>query len=451
MHQASAGRSGLPGERMSVVEFQAAPFDVIRCDDPRLRVSRPAVAAVGAAVVAEIAGSVDPAVRRVLNDAGDWLLAWGREAASAPLDDVADELLCAWERLRPTERLHAWHPPRPRLPGQLAPPLRPAVHEAVARRLGLRGDPPLPLSACVPGTGIAIERLRQLTLQVRFVATGWVWAPMLDRALDLGREPVDRHEYAGVLHAAGIARRRWYPEAVNALAEMCGREQRVAAYPDLDPARLASTTARFVRRDGLGLAALSEIAAAAADDQQRPVSPAHVSAALAAHGGNLASDGTWAWRTATSRRTPGLFQVARGMLAVAGRLPVPTIHQGWRRRLRGRGVPAEPPVDAVEAVLRAEDAFVVADQPDNGPTVVGLARPQRVDQVYPGRVTALIEAIHNAPAGVLSHRELQEVGVAAGLTAASVSHYLAYHEVFARDGFDSWTLVGGPLGSEQAG
>jgi hypothetical protein len=54
---------------------------------------------------------------------------------------------------------------------------------------------------------------------------------MLDRALDLGRDPVDRHEYAATPHVAGIARRPWYPEAVNALAELCGRQQRVFLPP----------------------------------------------------------------------------------------------------------------------------------------------------------------------------------------------------------------------------
>jgi hypothetical protein len=254
---------------MSIADLLAPPFDAIRCDDPRLQVSLPALAAFGPASVAQTAASTDPATRQVLAGAANWLRSSVSDTASAPLDDLADELVYAWERLRPTVTSHAgWPAPPPRR--GLAPPLRPAVHEAVARRLGLRGDPPPSLTACVSGTGIKIERLRQLTQQLRFVATVRVWAPMLDRALDLGSDPVDRSDYAAALKAAGIARRPWYPEAVNAHAELCGRERRVAAAPDLDVTRLAATAERVINRDHLGVAALGEVAAAVAAEQQRP-------------------------------------------------------------------------------------------------------------------------------------------------------------------------------------
>jgi hypothetical protein len=294
---------------LSIADLGSPPFDVIRCNDPRLQVARPALVTFGSATVAQTAASADPATRQVLADAADWLRSWVRDSASALLDDLADELVHAWERLRPTVTFHADWPAPPRRPG-LAPPLRPAVHEAVAPRLGLRGDPPPSLTACVSGTGVKIERLRQLTLQLRFVATEWVWAPRLDRALELGSESVDRSDYAAVLKAAGIARRPWYPEAVNALAELCGRDRRVAAYPDLDVARLAATAERVINRDHLGVVALRAIAA----DQQRPVSPEQVSAALSARGGGPATDGTWAWRTVAGRRTPALLRTAAGSM-----------------------------------------------------------------------------------------------------------------------------------------
>ncbi len=45
---------------MPIAVLQSPPFDVIRCDDPRLRVACPAVAALGSATLAEMALSVDP-------------------------------------------------------------------------------------------------------------------------------------------------------------------------------------------------------------------------------------------------------------------------------------------------------------------------------------------------------------------------------------------------------
>ena len=103
---------------------------------------------------------------------------------------------------------------------------------------------------------------------------------------------------------------------------------------------------------------------------------------------------------------------------------------------------AEPPVEAVEAVLRAEASFVVDDLPADRPAMVHLARPLRPEQVYRGAVTALIEAIRTAPGHVLTHRELQRIAATAGVGPHSVSHYLAYHEAFLHNGPDSWTVVG---------
>ena len=57
--------------------MRSPPFDVIRCDDPRLRVACPAVAALGAGTLAEMALSADPATTQVLVDAAEHLSVWG--------------------------------------------------------------------------------------------------------------------------------------------------------------------------------------------------------------------------------------------------------------------------------------------------------------------------------------------------------------------------------------
>ncbi len=427
---------------MPIAVLQSPPFDVIRCDDPRLRVACPAVAVLGSAALAEMALSVDPATVQVLGDAAGYLSLWAQRTAVAPLDDLVAELLRAWERLRPTDSIYPDLPPRRRRQRGLAPPLRPAVRQAMACRLGLLGDPPATLTACVPGTGIGIERLRQLILQLQVVATGWVWAPALDQALDLGRDPVDRHEYAETLHRRGLARRPWYPEAVDALARLCGRDERVATHPDLDLPQLLAVAKRVIDREHLGVAPARDVAAAVAEHQHRSVTLQMVTAALAVGDHGVTTDGTWVWRTGTGRRMPRMLHVARSMLAVAGSLPISTIHQGWRRRLRGRGIRAQPPIEALDAVLRAEAAFVVDDQPGDAPAVVRLARPLRPEQVHSPLVNALIRTIRTAPAQVATHGELDQAAIDAGATIHGVSQYLAYHEVFTRYGPGLWTLVG---------
>ncbi len=427
---------------MPIAALQSPPFDVIRCDDPRLRVACPAVGALGSATLAEMALSADPATVQALGDAAEYLESWAHRTATATLDDLVAQLLAAWERLRPTENIHRDYPPPRRRQRGLAPPLRPAVRQAMARRLGLLGDPPASLTACIPGTGIKIERLRQLTLQLQVVATGWVWAPALDQALDLGGARVDRREYAESLHQRGLAHRPWYPEAVNALARLCGRDQQVATYPDLDLTHLLAMAEEVIDGEHFGVAPTDDIAAAVAEHQQRPVTPQSVAAALGAATRGLTTDGTWVWRTGAGRRTPRVLRVAQGMLAVAGRLPIPTIHHGWCRRLRGRGIRTNPPIAALDGVLRAEAAFVVDDQPNDAPATVRLARPLRPDQVYGQAVTTLIRAIRAAPGQVITRSELNQAAINAGITIGTVSQYLSYHEVFAHHGPSLWTLIG---------
>lgn len=426
---------------MATRDMRTPPFDLIRCDDPRLQVAYPTVAASGPQTLAQLVLNTDPDTVHVLRTAAVPLHAWAQRTAAATLDDLVEALLAAWERLRPTDSIY---PSRPsgRFQKGLAPPLRPAVRHAVARRLGLLGEPPAPLTACLPGTGISRSRLRQLTLQIEEAATGWIWAPALDRALQLGAEPVEREQYATTLRQQGLARRPWHPEAVNALARLCRRTQRVVVRPELHLPRLLETAKQVIDRGHLGVASTAEVAAVVAEHQRRPVTAQMVTTALAPGRGGLTTDGAWVWWG--SGRKAQMLRVARGMLAVAGSLPVTTIHHGWCRRLRRSGVDVQPPIEALDAALRADQDFVVHDQPttDDAPATVRLARPMLPEQVYGPAALVLMRTIRAAPGQAVTRRELDRAATEAGFTATSVSHYLKYGEAFTRYGPNLWTLVG---------
>jgi hypothetical protein len=139
-----------------------------------------------------------------------------------------------------------------------------------------------------------------------------------------------------------------------------------------------------------------------------------------------------------------MLRVARGMLAIAGSLPVATIHHGWRRRLRGRGIHVQPPIEALEAALRADPTFVVDDQLNGQPALVRLAQPLRPEQVYGPGAPALIRAIRASPGHVLTRQELDRTATEAGFTTAYVSQCLTHHEAFTHLGPNLWTLVGLP-------
>ncbi len=431
---------------MPITSLPSPPFDLIRCDDPRLRSICPTLAAFGPSTVAQLALTGDPQAARTLNTAEAQLRSWAARTARTTLDDLAAELLDAWERSRPPDEVVRYGlPVKPGEP-RAAPPLRPEVRQAVAARLGLRGAPPATLATAARGSGVSTERIRRVALQVQAAATTWAWAPALDEALRLGADPVDPDDYGDALQARGLTRRPWHPQAVNALARLCGRVQRVAWHPDPDRSLLLDLAEQAIRHRHLGIAPVVDIAATAAEQLGRPVKPEMVVAALASGDRGLAVAGTWVWRPGRNGTQSPVTHVARGMLAIAGSLPITAIHQGWCRRLRGRGITDAPPLDALAALLRSHHGFVVDSQADdtqaNATVMVRLAQPLRPEQVYPRAAMVLIDAIRTAPGHLATHADLDRAATDAAISIHTVSTYLSYHEAFTRYAPTLWTLVG---------
>ena len=82
---------------MPINPLHSPPFDVVRCDDPRIQLRCPAVADLGGArTIAQAATAGNPAIR----DAETQLRAWATQTATATLDQLAEELLEAWHARR---------------------------------------------------------------------------------------------------------------------------------------------------------------------------------------------------------------------------------------------------------------------------------------------------------------------------------------------------------------
>jgi hypothetical protein len=226
------------------------------------------------------------------------------------------------------------------------------------------------------------------------------------------------------------------------VAALCGRTQRVDEYPIPDPAVVRSVARRSVLSQGSGLTSLSEVAADVARHCARPVRPAVVVEALNDRTGGLAVVENWVYSRGTERANANPVRASRGMLAVAGVLTATELHRGWCRRLRAHGIVHEPPVEALVAVLRADGAFVVEDQPGAGRATVRLRTPLSPRQVYGRSALVLIDAISTAPGGVASRAELNRAGTDAGLSTATVSAYLTQHEAFVHYAPTLWTVVG---------
>lgn len=415
------------------------PFDVICCDDPRVRMRCPKVTLLGESARVAAFAAVDwPIVQATVREADQPLTEWMERIAAGSLEDVVDDLLLAWYMAKPMEvgvrhRLSEVKGIRPRPPR--------ALMEAVALRLGLRGSPPVTLIAASEATGMSASYVGAVTREIEQLVGMWLWAPALDRALALAATTEDPATCRDILLEHRLTTQSWHPDSVNRLARLCGRGQRIGWRHDLDPAIVRDVAERLTRHRGGGVAPIADIADLASRRFGRVVTPEHVAAALADERRVTVTE-TWAWRTGTRASPPGVIRIARGMLVLVGNpLPLATIYEGWLRRIRFRYPNASPSIEALGAILGVHKDFFLDRRTDPLNPTVTLTREFSLKQVYDAETIALIEAIREAPDHAMTAADLREIADDTfGERWARV--YPEYHEAFVKCDPKRLTLIG---------
>lgn len=433
------------------------PFDQITFEDPRvLRLCGAQWASLGAMSVANaVAASRTLDGDSVLADAIPALNEWVRTTAAATLDDLAQELLTAWEHTRtpvPKIRKNRARIVRRRDPVRAAtsPPLEPAARDAVLARFGLTGAAPTTLQHAGDMNGLTRERVRQLCAQIEAAACRWVWAPALDDALRLADGTHTGHDYTRLLQDKGLTRRPWQPASVQSLARLCGRTDRLTlALPENHVATADATAIRQLATTLIQhkcLAAIAEIAAAATSALDRTVTGPQVVAAVE-HSPRHVVAGQWVGPR--SHRQPGgrLPLVATRLLALShhtgATITATHIRYGVERRLRQDGLRHVPPLEAIAAYLDAHPDFTISDSTNPTHAVAGIrSQPLPLDQHFGKAAMVLIDFIRSRPGQIAARHEILHHAQYAGIGVHAARQVLSYHEALTRQDNRLWTLTG---------
>lgn len=335
--------------------------------------------------------------------------------------------------------------------------------EAVAARLGWRGEEPKTLQECGEQLGVTRERIRQI--EQRFVQSlppHLVLMPKLDEALVVleraGILPLD--EAAALLASEGVSKRPFSPVSLLEAARILGREaglaiRRIRRQRVLAPASHADRLGKVVRlarslagQSGVGNVLQVVDGLALAPDPAKPQGDVQlgeddVRAILRGEKACEFLDEDWFWFTDIPAGRNRLENLVRKMLSVAAPQAISSLREGVRRQFLYRSITnaryrslAVPPMAVLTAFLRRHPEFRV-----DGDSVASIV-PLDYREMLGEAEKVLTDVLRASATGVLDRRTFSESAMARGLNVHTLAVYLTYSPVLEHLGLDLWKLRG---------
>lgn len=321
--------------------------------------------------------------------------------------------------------------------------LDPRRQEAVLRRLGLRGQPPLTLAAAGRLAGLTGERVRQLEARVRRqYAVPGSQPPLLELEAALAAvaraAPLPASAVGRLLKETGLSAGPFCVESLICAAGLLGCDlpfvvsgsgtgavvlPRLAGHAAAHAGLIESRARRQAERCGaFTVASLEEELAGG----QVVVPRRQIKVVLETWGAVVACGERWF--SFSDARTLGTFvRASRRMLAVTAPQSVESLHDGLRRHNAFRRLPTPPPPAVLAEVYRCHPAFVV----EHG--LVSSSEP--IDRSVMGPLNlSIVDLLREAPGGVMARSELLDSCHRAGLNLTSVNLYTTYSECLERVG-----------------
>jgi hypothetical protein len=380
--------------------------------------------ALGAASLSEVASWADE------------VYAWVVAGAGEPLERAASGLLYALGLLSSA--------------GGRGIPLNDMWTDIMRTRWGLDGQLPTTLDKAAAKYGLTRERVRQVESALLKARTVPAWIPALDRAISLAKvKGRTRDAFAEELVEAGIAEQAWHPEALNKLASVAGRANRIEFEGGI--VGLDSGAVKLIREHvkapctnpGVGVVEnvvveLRNLMAREGRSGGDAVNGQSVRAIVEATGSLawLDEDRTAFFDPAMNPDRVRLRNCARKMLSVAEKLTATEILEGLKRKCAGRSEHVHLATKHVAAFLEKHPEFNVSDGR------VSLVDPLDY-RVANGRETArFIDVFRQFPGYVSDRPTILAAAEAHGVNKASAGTWLTFSEVVADYGWGVWGLVG---------
>jgi hypothetical protein len=335
--------------------------------------------------------------------------------------------------------------------------VRGATLQALLRRLGCDGSPPVTLEEAASTISATREWMRQI--QKRFTErapTHPIYMPQLDEAIRVLREsaPTNAIQAADLIRSKGISVRSFHPRSVLSAAEFSGRPQPFEIDTSLGFPRVVVETAREFERAAIQVASRQAHASGATNIQE-------VSAELVFRGLLIPMDQSlrrllmnhpeferltedWLWDKAGIPERNRLRNITRKMLSVTSHISVGELREGVHRhyKIRGtRGISDWPLLTPPRAVLlefyRVHPEFSV-DAHGLVSSVGHLDSSQELNSTE----RILLDVLRSSPACLLDRNSLEKKCISLGMNPNTFSQYLSASPVISHVGTDMWSLRG---------
>lgn len=419
-----------PADRHALLAAAAEPWtDRIRADDARFADVIPPYGTTLRAMLRHAADRPEGRPARVLARSIAAARARAEEIATEPLDRAV-----------------------PRLGAALGISQRDL--DVTADRLGWRRGCTATLREVGARYGITRERVRQLVDRTTTTMDG-AYLPQVEQAAALlaGCAPMTGADAALLLADEGFNGEPLDPWSVLSLAEATGYG---AAFrvDDSSGTRLvlpigpvdARTVLRAARRatGRAGVARLCQVPTAVTGRNPAALPLPVVTLVLRNAPGVAFLDDEWFWLPGTPPDRNYLRTTTRRMLSVAGRLDLATIRHGLARYQR-QPLHHVAPVPVLAAFYRDHPDFVLRGD------VVESAAPLDLRRALSPGEQALVQALREAPGGLLSRSALQQAVAGRGVNADAFAALVATTPVLGHRGHDAWCLRGGSTARSPAG
>jgi len=329
--------------------------------------------------------------------------------------------------------------------------------DALLKRLGWHGEPPVTLEEAGDILGVTRERIRQLQERMndRLSAIPFqVYMPKLDAALEALREaaPLSADAAASLLRERGLSGRDFHPESLLAAAKALGRTPSLNLHHSkgrvtVAPAEFeyASTIVRLAQRQAQssGASNVGELVVELASEGVA-IDEARARQVLRELSSVQFLDEDWFTYLPANPDRNRLRNVTRKMLSVAAPMELGTLREGVRREYKFRGVRGvsrrslvAPPRSVMRAFYALHPEFEV-DQND----MVRPVDPLDYRSELALNETILVDALRSSPACVLDRASVANECLRRSMNVNSFNLYLTYSPVVAHLGTDIWSLRG---------
>jgi len=329
--------------------------------------------------------------------------------------------------------------------------------EALMKRLGWSGEPPITLEACGEMLNVTRERVRQIQAKIILrLPNGPIFLPQLDKAIRVIEKaaPLPASAAPNLLIEAAICQQHFSAESVIAAASDLQRETSLKVRKIKGEKVLVadederSTNRMFAiarsQSGASGATNVSEVLAQLEAEEGVSIDSEIALALLQNYEQIDFLDDQWFWMSSIPEGRNRLRNITRRMLSVASPISVSKLRGGMRREYSFRNSAGSfkwtllaPPINILLEWYKRHPEFLV-DESENIRHVAHLESKKELGEVD----LAIVEVLRSTPTCVLDRASIRNACLSRGINPHSLEIAMTYSAVVDHVETNIWTLRG---------